>query len=202
MERHHIKLPEWLEKTVLPMAMGLIFLCCYVSLFSSFLEEANLVPNAGNRYYKPSSEISAQFPITLENVGVSTLPYRYTSCILSDNLISDQGVYVDSMVDRLGTPKQVWTLSYEIWRIPVKGLLDRKEKQLQKRYGEKTAETDYDYGTLHAYWIGEQLLLRYADVIVFFHAETTREAIDNNSCADFMRDAFTVRGYLFDDCSS
>lgn len=198
-ERHHIKLPEWLEKTVLPMAIGLIFLCCYVLLFSSFLEEANPAPNANGRYYKPFDEVSVQLPITLENIGVGALPYRYASCMTGHDLMSDRGVYVDSMVDRLGTPKQVWTLSYEIWRIPVKGLLDRKETQLQKRYGEKTAETDYDYGALHAYWIGEQLLLRYEDVIVFFHAETTREAIDNNSCADFMRDAFTVRGYLFDD---
>lgn len=197
-EKHYIKLPDWLGKTVLPIAIGVIFLCCYVLLFSSLLEEVNPAPNADGKYYKLADEVNVQLPITLENVGVSAFSYRHASCITGHNLMSDQGVYMDSMVDQLGTPEQIWTVSYEIWRIPVQWLLDRKETQLQKRYGEKTAEADLDYGALHAYWIGERLLLRYEDVIVFFHAETTREAIDSSACADFMREAFTVRGYLFD----
>ena len=192
------KLLKWLEQTALPVVIGILFLCCYGLVFSSFLEEASPEPNVDGKYYRPSGEVYAQFPITLEDVGLETLPYRYTSSFRGDNLISDRGTYVDSMVEQLEQPEQVWTLSYEIWRNPVKGMLDRKEAQLQKRYGEQLAEAQYDYGAEQAYWIGEQLLLRYEDVIVLFNAETTRELVDSSVCADFMRESFTVQGYLYD----
>ena len=49
---------------------------------------------------------------------------------------------------------------------------------------------DYDYGADKAYWIGDNLVLRYTDELILFDASSTKDLLDSEICAAFLREKY------------
>ncbi|MBQ5683057.1 MAG: hypothetical protein IIV26_05995 [Peptococcaceae bacterium] len=53
-------------------------------------------------------------------------------------------------------------------------------------------ETVLDYGANASYWLGDNLLLRYDDCIVYFKNSSSRGLLDNKTAAEFFREEFEI----------
>lgn len=161
-------------------------------LMIDYIQKNDSEPNIGAWYYAPSDQISVEaLPITLEDLGVATLPYRYESAIIQDNITVDRGTYIDSQADQIEAPTQVVTLSYDVWMSTQVKALNKKEKQLQKKYG-KPMTAHYDYGANSAYWMEDCLLLRFDNCIILFYEESSKELLNNEVCDNFFHNEFML----------
>lgn len=76
---------------------------------------------------------------------------------------------------------------YEVWLNRHASALEKKEKALQKQYNSEYIEAIQEYGADKAYWIGDNLVLRYDNCVILFKEDTTRSVLDSEACAAFFR---------------
>lgn len=134
-------------------------------------------------------------PVMLEDLGVEALEYRYVKGGGFVGPITTSSNCIDSMVDNVEAPEKEFTLNYTVWRqetIKLPFLLSLTEKTLQISRDGEISQANYDYGADKAYWIGDHLLLRYADKLILFDASSTKELLDSEACAAFFREKFAV----------
>lgn len=168
--------------------------------FAEFIqndETMNPSANIGEWHYEQKDYIpDDQLPIVLEDLGVETQPYRYNRIIINHNMRSTQGEYIDSLADSVENPQQINTLHYEVWQSDDAKELDKRVKQLQKRYSTDTdAAASYDYGA-EATWLGDNLMLRYEDCVLLFHDDSTKELLDSAGSAEFFRETFELGNFF------
>lgn len=159
------------------------------------LDDPNINPSAniGDWYYAPQENVSTEAqPFDLEDLGVEIMPYRYQSAIISDGLFTDHGIYIDSLANDIEHPEKILTVEYEVWLNRHASALEKKEKALQKQYNSECIEAIQDYGADKAYWIGDNLVLRYDNCVILFKEDTTRSVLDSEACAAFFREKFAV----------
>ncbi len=58
---------------------------------------------------------------------------------------------------------------------------------MQKQYNSEYIEAIQEYGADKAYWIGDNLVLRYDNCVILFKEDTTRSVLDSEACAAFFR---------------
>ncbi len=132
-------------------------------------------------------------PVMLEDLGADVLAYRYVKSRGFIGPITTSSNIVDSTIDNVESPEKEFTLKYTVWRqnsIKIPFLLSLKEKTLQISRGGNLSQAQYDYGANQAYWIGDCLLLRYADTVIFFDESSTKDLLDSPACAAFMREKY------------
>lgn len=172
---------------------GLFTLVTYFAAVEQVLadEELNPSPNVGMRYYDVTEEDTADYPVMLEDLGVEPMPYRYTntSTMVMPNYTESE--YVDSMVDDIDNTTKIVTIDYEI-RVADTKELDSREKTLQKRYDGKPEATALDYGAEDSYWLGNALLLRFDNCIVYFNDSSSRKLLEKETAAEFFREEFEI----------
>lgn len=170
---------------------GLFTLVTYFAAVDQVLsdEELNPSPNVGNRIYIESANTSADYPVMLEDLGTAAMPYRYTNTSTMVMPNYSESEYVDSMVDDIENTTKILTIEYEI-RVADTKELDNREKTIQKRSDAKPVATTLDYGANASYWLGDNLLLRYDDCLVYFKDSSSRGLLDNETAAEFFRTEF------------
>ena len=176
------------------LVFGALFtLGTYFGLVNHILtdEKFNPSPNVGNRIYAETEETYADYPVMLEDLGAEVMPYRYTSCIGSVMPTYTKDNYIDSMVDDIEKPTRIMTLEYEVWFASEKKQ-DSREKILQKQSSVKPETPRLNYGAENAYWVGDNLLLRYDNCIVYFKDSSSRGLLDSETAAEFFQNEFEV----------
>lgn len=132
-----------------------------------------------------------EFGIDLADLGVAPLVYEgYLPGTEVDTPTYSFYEHTFSTVDDIESPTKAYTLHYSIWtdKKHDEGMLDEREKKYKKEYGGEPVAATLDYGATDAYWLGDELLLRYGDdYLVVFYDDTTRELLESQACADFMR---------------
>lgn len=176
------------------LIFGAIFaMGTYFGLMNHILtdEESNPSPNVGMRYYDVTEEDTTDYPVMLEDLGVEPMEYRYTitSTMVMPNYKESE--YVDSMVDDVENTTKLVTIDYEI-RVAGAKELDSREKTLQKRYNGEPKATALDYGAEASYWLGDNLLLRFDDCIVYFRDSSSRRVLESETAAEFFREEFKI----------
>ena len=168
-------------------------LVSYAAMINYFVtdEEVNPSPNVGMRYYDVTEEDYANYPVMLEDLGAEVMPYRYTNTSTMVMPNYSESEYVDSMVDDIENTTKILTIEYEI-RVADAKELDSREKTLQKRSDEEPIVTKLDYGAESSYWLGDNLLLRYDDCLVYFKDSSSRDMLDSETAAEFFRTDFVL----------
>ena len=172
---------------------GLFMLVTYFAALNQVLadEELNPSPNVGNRIYVETEETYADYPVMLEDLGAEVQPYRYTNWSATSMPTYTNDKFIDSMVDDIENPTKILTLEYEVWSAS-DNKLDSREKTLKKRSDDEPVETTLDYGANASYWLGDNLLLRYDNCIVYFKDSSSRGLLDSETAAEFFQNEFEV----------
>lgn len=148
--------------------------------------------NIGKYYYESTEDYTPNgLPINLINFNVEVLDFYYRKASGVHYPFLSHYSYIDSLADDIKNPTQIITLNYDIWESSISFLLDRKEKSLQKKYKGEIEEANFDYGSKKAYWIKDNLILRYESQIVCFNGNSPKNIIDNEICASYMRENFS-----------
>lgn len=131
--------------------------------------------------------------IDLTDLGVDPLKYGHYSFRATDLPFFKHTTEIISEVDNLVSPDKQYILHYDIWRSSIPFILDIKEHSLLKD-SKKAQKSTYDYGSHKAYWLDNgEFLIRYDDNhILLFRANTTKELIDSNVCAEFIKNNMTI----------
>ncbi len=90
--------------------------------------------------------------------------------------------------DNLENPTMEKILDYAGWTSDMALLLDLKEKSLKKKVEPVALEADY--GAQRAYRLGDTLVIRYPNRLFRFHENTTRELVESEACAAFMKQEY------------
>ena len=168
---------------------GVMFL--YVFNDSTQQAEAELLKDAyEGRAYCPTEGIEhdATYYVDFADLGVTPLAYSYEGRNGSNLPLTDYTEYTYSMIDDENTPTEEFTLHYEVWDTVDPFFTGRRVNSLKKHCDDEITVPELDYGADEAYWLGDDLLLRYGKShLILFRNDTTRELIDSEVCADFMR---------------
>lgn len=142
----------------------------------------------GRSYYPTEAEgHNVKYYIDFVDLGVEPLNYAYEGQNKSNLPLTKHTEYVFSMIDDLEAPTEELTLHYRVWDTVDPFFTGRKVNSLKKRAEEITVP-ELDYGADEAYWLGDDLLLRYGKShLILFYSDTTRELIDSEVCAGFMQ---------------
>lgn len=130
-----------------------------------------------------------EYYIDLADLGVKQLAYQHTTLGYGGDFSYYTDERVLSTIDDLKAPTEVYTLHYDVWRgRRSQKALDKKEARLKKEYGGEAVAAELDYGAAEAFWLGDTLFLRYEEGYLFqFYGDSTRELLESQACADFMR---------------
>lgn len=182
--------------------LAVILICGTAFIFLLFYsaEESKdqyLADEQARAYYPSEGETcgDCEYGVDLADLGVELLDYEayyrnewgtegyapYTTC-----------EYIFSTKDALESPTTVYTLHYEVRKAKNADELDELEEKIKGggRYPDGTVPVaaTLDYGAANAYWMEDELYLRYGDnCLMVFYRDTTRELLESQVCADFMR---------------
>lgn len=182
------------------LTVGLVTVLLGAVLWFSLLANTGPEQAASNTMQYPYHQVSegeqhGGLPVMLEDLGVEALEYRYVKGGGFVGPITISSNCIDSMVDNVEAPEKEFTLNYTVWRqetIKLPVLLSLTEKTLQVSRDGEISQVNYDYGADKAYWIGDYLLLRYADTLILSDASSTKELLDSETCAAFFREKFAI----------
>ena len=141
----------------------------------------------GHTYYVTSGLYDGEQYIDLADLNVECLEYGYSGFNWNSYPLYNHDQIFLSTIDTMEEPTEEYTLSYSVWKSPIFFFLDMKEKSLKNDYQGIIEETKLDYGAQESYWLGDALLLRYDGCILLFDKDSTKELLDNETCAEFMR---------------
>lgn len=146
-------------------------------------EDIEYLPAEGELCY------DGEYYIDLTDLDVKQLAYEHTTFGYGSSFFYYNDGRVLSTIDDLKAPDEIYTLHYDVWRgRRSQKALDKKEARLKKEYGGEAVAVTLDYGAAEAYWLGDELFLRYDEGYLFqFYSDTTRELLESQTCADFMR---------------
>ena len=182
--------------------LAVILICGTAFIFLLFYsaeesKEQYLADEQARAYYPSEGETcgDCEYGVDLADLGVELLDYEayyrnewgtegcapYTTC-----------EYIFSTKDALESPTTVYTLHYEVRKAKNADELDELEEKIKGggRYHDGTVPVaaTLDYGAANAYWMEDELYLRYDDnCLMVFYRDTTRELLESQVCADFMR---------------
>lgn len=180
------------------LMVGLLIILCLIGgyaflyLLSENAEEIES-QGAGNiyegrSYYPTEAEgHDLKYYVDFVDLGITPLDYAYEGRNKSNLPLTKHTEYTFSMIDNLEAPTEELTLHYRVWDSVDPFFVNRKVASLKKQYDEITVP-ELDYGADEAYWLEDNLLLRYGKShLILFYSDTTRELIDSETCVGFMR---------------
>ena len=162
----------------------LFFLPLLLSLNNYTPPPDTSVGELNGRIYKPTSEVispNKKLP-TLNDIGIEMQDYAHMSTSVDDTPFVYHSTLVLSTTDSVTNPTKLTTVVYEIFKSPAEPILDFKEKALNKYIS-----TELDYGSKSAYWLEDNLILRYEGQLLIIYGEPSRGIIDTSSFANAMR---------------
>lgn len=127
--------------------------------------------------------------IDFSDLGVETLKFGHSNSENEKEFGLTCSKEYLSMIDDIENPTLEYTLRYDVWGSKYKFLLDRKEKSILESYEGEIVTPELDYGGQSAYWIGEQLVIRFDDKNLFvLHCDASTSGLfETETCAEFMR---------------
>lgn len=193
----------WNSTAIMLVIILVTILLCSIAFFGLLFyhgganaeeQRAALLEDEQARAYYPSEGETCgdcEYGVDLADLGVEPLAYEaFYRCEDEPPFIMCD--YLFSTKDDLENPTKEYTLSYVVWKTTESEELDEIEANFKKRwktrYGDEGVAAKLDYGATEAYWLGDELYLRYGDnCLIRFNSVTTRELIESQVCADFMR---------------
>ena len=140
-------------------------------------------------YYLLSETERAMSPyIDFSDLDIETLKFSHYDNEIEKEVGIKCWKEYNSMIDNIENPTVEYTIHYDLWYSKYKFFVDRKEKAILESYDGDIVATELDYGRQNAYWLGEQLVIRFNDKnLLIFHSDTTEKLLKSKACADFIR---------------
>ena len=125
--------------------------------------------------------------LDFHDIDVEVMQYGKIYAAESGSPIINHATRVYTTVDISENPTTKVSLDYEAWNSSLDILLKWKESAIKKQLEEKPVTVAFDYGAESAYWLGDVLILRYNEYLFCFNENTSRELLDSEKCASFMK---------------
>ena len=188
--------------TAILMVILLVILCliggaAFLYLLSENAEEIESQGTGNNyeglSYYLEEEGHDIKYYVDFVDLGAKPLGYAAERIGGNSFPLTDNTEYTFSRIDDLEAPTEELILHYRVWDTVDPFFTGRKVNSL-KKHGEEITVPELDYGADESYWLGDDLLLRYGKShLILFYSDTTRELIDSEVCADFMRNDMQLK---------
>ncbi len=124
--------------------------------------------------------------VNLANLQIEPLTY---TCETKTGYDEPAQEYYLSTIDNIKAPTEEYTLSYHVYTNVDISSVDEAEQELLDDFDGTPVAAQLNYGADTAYWLDDELLLRYDEQhLLYFYDDTTRALIDNEETAAFIRD--------------